>query len=142
MLDDRCPDMIVAMPTTASDTWVSLDEYRDAVLQDPVYRAAWDEMALARALGLAVVVRRGELGLSQTALARRAGMAQRQISRIEVGEDEPSLDVLLRLADALGLAIDISIRPQADTRRPAPRTAEGAIVETTDQLVIEVRPAR
>jgi len=84
---------------------------------------------------------RSEHGLTQTQLGRILGLDQSQVSRLECAEHVPSFDTLLRIADALGLAIDISIRPKAAARRPAPRAAEGAIVETTDQLVIEVRPA-
>jgi transcriptional regulator with XRE-family HTH domain len=42
--------------------------------------------------------------LSQNALARRAKVTQAYISELEAGSREPSLRVLRRLADALGVS--------------------------------------
>ena len=118
-----------------------LAEWHEEYLADPENRAQWYAGALAHALTLAIVRYRNEHGLTQTALGKRIGMPQAQISRIEAGGHTPSLDTLLRLADALGLEIDLSIRPRSEDRRPAPRARNGAIVETTDQLIVAIRPA-
>ncbi len=67
-------------------------------------------------------------------------MPQPQLARIEAGDHTPSTETLLRLADALGLEVELSIRPRSPGRRSAPAVGN-AVVETTDQLVIEVRPA-
>lgn len=120
----------------------SFADWHEPHLADPADREAWYATALAHALSLALVAHRTANGLTQTALGRRLGMPQAQVSRMEAGDHTPSLDTLQRVADALDLAIDISIRPQADARRPAPRVARGTIVETTDRLVITIRPAR
>ncbi|WP_328989310.1 helix-turn-helix domain-containing protein [Kribbella sp. NBC_01245] len=53
------------------------------------------------AFGQALYDRRTALGLSQTEVARRAAMSQRQISRIEAGDTVPTLPLLERLAEAL-----------------------------------------
>lgn len=70
---------------------------------------AYVEAGYAFALGQAVYDRRTELGLSQSELARRAGMTQPQISNIEGGDSVPTLPLLTRLAKALdaSLAIDL-----------------------------------
>ncbi|MFM7551321.1 MAG: helix-turn-helix transcriptional regulator [Actinomycetota bacterium] len=124
-----------------ADEWQAFGAWLEDQLADPAVRADWYADALPRAMALALIRHRSEHGLTQTQLGRILGLDQSQVSRLECAEHVPSFDTLLRIADALGLAIDISIRPKADARRPAPRAAEGAIVETTDQLVIEVRPA-
>jgi transcriptional regulator with XRE-family HTH domain len=49
--------------------------------------------------------RRTALGLSQTELAKAAGVHVRQIARYEAGEQEPGLSVAVALADALGISI-------------------------------------
>jgi len=124
-----------------ADEWQAFGAWLEDQLADPAVRADWYADALPRAMALALIRHRSEHGLTQTQLGRILGLDQSQVSRLECAEHVPSFDTLLRIADALGLAIDISIRPKAAARRPAPRAAEGAIVETTDQLVIEVRPA-
>ena len=50
--------------------------------------------------------RRRELRVTQAQLAEMVGTAQARISQIENGESEPSIDVLMRLARALGVTTD------------------------------------
>ncbi|AUG80169.1 transcriptional regulator [Kitasatospora sp. MMS16-BH015] len=71
--------------------------------------AAYVEAGYAFALGQAVYDRRTELGLSQSELARRAGMTQPQISNIEGGDSLPTLPLLTRLAKALDAALTIDL---------------------------------
>ncbi|WP_327428751.1 helix-turn-helix domain-containing protein [Streptomyces sp. NBC_01236] len=70
---------------------------------------AYAEAGYAFALGQAVYDRRAELGLSQTELARRAGMSQPQISNIEGGDSVPTLPLLTRLAKALDASLTIDL---------------------------------
>jgi transcriptional regulator with XRE-family HTH domain len=56
-----------------------------------------------RALGLAAATRRGELGLTQEALALRADLHQRWVSNVENGKRNPSYASLRRLATGLEL---------------------------------------
>jgi transcriptional regulator with XRE-family HTH domain len=49
--------------------------------------------------------RRADLGLSQGALARAAGVDTRQIRRYEAGEQQPLLSVAIAIADALGISV-------------------------------------
>jgi len=50
--------------------------------------------------------RRDELGMSQADLAGRVGIDARQIRRYEAGEVQPSLQVAVTLARALGISVD------------------------------------
>lgn len=70
---------------------------------------AYVEAGYAFALGQAVYNRRIELQLSQTELARRAGMTQPQISTIEGGDSVPTLPLLTRLAKALDASLSINL---------------------------------
>src|SRR5215210_7782279 len=54
---------------------------------------------------------RRRAGLTQRALARRAGTAQSVIARIENGTTSPAWVTLVRLLDAAGFALDSSLRP-------------------------------
>lgn len=58
---------------------------------------------VAGQLGDAVLVARDRTGLTQEALADRAGMHRNYVGGIERGERNPSLTQLVRLAAALGM---------------------------------------
>ena len=64
-------------------------------------------------LGKAVRERRLELGLTQVELARRSGMTQSQLSRLEAGGTEPTIRVLDRLAKALDASLSVKFVPHA-----------------------------
>lgn len=62
---------------------------------------------LREIVGTNIRLRRSELGLTQTAVAKACGVTHTQISYIENGKSDPSLALLAQLADAL------STNPQA-----------------------------
>ncbi|NUP45189.1 MAG: helix-turn-helix transcriptional regulator [Streptomyces sp.] len=76
---------------------------------------AYVEAGYAFALGQAVYDRRTELSLSQSELARRAGMTQPQISNIEGGDSVPTLPLLTRLAKALDASLTIDLDGDSST---------------------------
>ncbi|MEW2134980.1 helix-turn-helix transcriptional regulator [Streptomyces sp. NPDC005435] len=82
---------------------------RKAQNEQVVESPAYVEAGYAFALGQAVYDRRSELNLSQTELARRAGMSQPQISNIEGGDSVPTLPLLTRLAKALDASLTIDL---------------------------------
>lgn len=51
-------------------------------------------------------------GLSQRALARRAGTAQSVVARIELGATSPTTDTLGRLVEAAGFELRMSLVPR------------------------------
>ncbi|MCP3819582.1 helix-turn-helix domain-containing protein [Streptomyces sp. A3M-1-3] len=67
------------------------------------------EIRLAFDLGQAVYDRRTELGVSQSALAERAGMTQPQVSKLELGGTMPTLPLLARLAQAMDAALYLEL---------------------------------
>jgi transcriptional regulator with XRE-family HTH domain len=52
-----------------------------------------------------IKLRRSELGLSQTQLAKEAGISLRQLARYEAGEQQPVLSAAIALADALRISL-------------------------------------
>lgn len=64
-------------------------------------------------LGQAVHDRRRALGLSQTELARRAGITQTAVSRIEQADATPTIATLERLAKALDADLVVALAPHA-----------------------------
>jgi len=63
-----------------------------------------------RAFGAEVRAVRARKGMTQGGLAEQARMARSHLSQIEAGDVSPSLDVQVRIAQALGLTIDELLR--------------------------------
>ena len=106
---------------------------------DPEFRAEWERTALARAIALAVVGYRVRHGLSQTQLATQLGVRQPHVSRLEIGEHNPTPEMLQRLASKLGLRVVLEIAPSEDTSPPAPPgPVEHSEVVTADGVRILV----
>jgi len=89
-----------------------LADARQARMDRPEVAAVYEQTRLRYELAEAVRVRREELGWSQRQLAERAGMSQPGIARFEAGGTNPTLPLLERLAQALGLALNVSLGPQ------------------------------
>ncbi len=62
-------------------------------------------------LGEIVAKRRTELNLSQIQLAKSTGVSQADISRIECGKGNPTLDTLRKIFVALQLQMTLEARP-------------------------------
>ena len=82
-------------------------------LEDPAFRAEWERTALARAAANRIIAYRVEHHLSQTALARKLGVSQPAVARLELGEHEPTITTLSRLSQRLGIDFHIDITPTA-----------------------------
>jgi y4mF family transcriptional regulator len=61
-------------------------------------------------LGNKIRQRRELLGLLQPQLATLSGISTRTIQLVERGKGNPSLDTLLRLADPLGLQLELVLK--------------------------------
>ena len=90
----------------------SARQVRAEDLRDPEVRAEYERTALAHAVAMRVIKYRTEQGLSQSALARKLGMQQPAIARLEAGDHQPSLATLARLAAGLGMEFRIDITPE------------------------------
>lgn len=72
------------------------------------YEAIQPEMDVIRA----IVDARASQNLTQKELAERTGINQADISKIENGTRNPSLNLLKRLADGMGMALKIEFIPK------------------------------
>ena len=97
-----------------SQELVSFREVLAGDLKDPTFRAEWARTALARPVAIAIVRYRVDHKLSQTALAKRLGMRQPHIARLELGEHNPSVEMLQRLSAALGLRFIVDVAPAGE----------------------------
>lgn len=65
-----------------------------------------------------IVGRRNSLGLSQRQLAMEANVTQSYLAHLECGRRDPNIDMICRLADALGVTFAALLQPGAfHTRR-------------------------
>ncbi|MDR1076908.1 MAG: helix-turn-helix domain-containing protein [Xanthomonadaceae bacterium] len=64
-------------------------------------------MDIASQVGPALRALRGEIGISQEALADRAGLDRTYVSGIERGRRNPSVRSLQKVSDALGVTLDV-----------------------------------
>ena len=95
-----------------------LADARQVRMDRPEVAAAYEQTRLRYELAETVRLRREELGWSQRQLAERAGMSQPGVARFEAGGTTPTLPLLERLAQALGLTLNVSLqRPSADSAR-------------------------
>jgi len=94
----------------------SYEEYRDQLLADPESRRLYEEEAAKKELWLQLVEARQAAGLTQAQLAKRLGVAQAQVARLEKrGYDAYTLTSLRRYVHALGDHFTIEVKIQRTT---------------------------
>ena len=86
----------------------SYSEYRDkALLEDKALKEEYDALAPEYDLIQALIDARKSQNLTQKELSERTGITQADISRIENGTRNPSLNMIKRLADGMGMVLKL-----------------------------------
>jgi ribosome-binding protein aMBF1 (putative translation factor) len=80
-------------------------------LSDPAFRGEWDRTAVSRSLAMHLTAFRTQQNLSQRAMADLLRMSQPQVARIEAAEHNPDIETLSRIADAMGVELQLTIPP-------------------------------
>lgn len=106
------PDARTEFESIPEADLVSNDEVLARQLENPEFREIWERTALARAVALRIAAYRAEHDLSQAALARKLRMKQPAVARLEAGEHNPSVEMLLRLARGLDIEFLLDITPK------------------------------
>ncbi|MDD3338830.1 MAG: helix-turn-helix transcriptional regulator [Lachnospiraceae bacterium] len=90
----------------------SLDDVKKELMKDPEfakeYEAIQPEMNIIRA----IADTRISQNLTQKELAKRTGINQADISKLENGTRNPTLNLLKRLADGMGMVLKIEFVPK------------------------------
>ena len=81
-------------------------------LEDPEFRKEWNRTALARAVGIRLLRYRAKMGMTQGELAKKIGLKQPAVARLEAAEQNPTWETLARLSEALGLEFVVDIAPR------------------------------
>ncbi|MEV0028918.1 helix-turn-helix transcriptional regulator [Nocardia sp. NPDC050793] len=85
-------------------------EIRSEAMDRPGAGAAYEAARIRFELGAAVRARREALGMTQAELAERAGLKQPAVARFEAGGTMPTIPMLERYAEALGLRLEVRLR--------------------------------
>ena len=90
----------------------TFEDYKKQQIQDPElvreYEAIQPEMDVIRA----IVNARTSQNLTQNELAKRTGINQADISKLENGTRNPSVNLLKRLAEGMGMSLKIEFIPK------------------------------
>lgn len=90
----------------------TLDEYLEDQLQTDEFRKEWEDSQPEMDVIRAMVDARISQNLSQKELAERTGIDQADISKLENGTRNPSLKLLKRLADGMGMTLKLEFIPK------------------------------
>ena len=88
---------------------VSAEKVREMLAEDKEYRAEYDRLKPRYALVARLINARKEKNMTQAEMAARMGTNKSNISRLESGSYNPSLDFLIRAAASLDKRIEFSL---------------------------------
>lgn len=90
----------------------TFNDMLDKQMQDDEFRKEYEAIQPEMDVIRAIVDARNSQNLTQKELAERTGINQADISKIENGTRNPSLNLLKRLADGMGMTLKIEFVPK------------------------------
>ena len=102
----------------------SYREYKEKALKDPEVKAEYDSLEAEYDIIQAMIDARINQHMTQKDLSAKTGITQADISRIENGTRNPSLAMVKRLAEGLGMQLKLEL---------VPRTAKQWLLFTTQR---------
>ena len=105
--------------TTSTKTFDALSA--EEQLANPSFRAEWQRLAPAREFAATLLRYRAEHELSQRALAKKLGVSQPRVVKLESGEHNPEIDTIINAVRRLGIEFVLDVAPAS--RKPALVTA-------------------
>lgn len=91
---------------------MTLKEYKEKKMLDPEFAEAYVEMEPEMNVIRALIDARISQNMSQKELSERTGIAQTEISKLENGTRNPSIKLLQRLADGMGMVLTVTFTPK------------------------------
>lgn len=88
---------------------VSFEEVKADLLKDEKFKSEYERLRPRYEAIEQIVRARKEQNMTQEELARRIGTQKSNISRLESGNYNPSLDMLIKIAEALGRWLKIEL---------------------------------
>lgn len=91
-------------------------KYLNEQLQDEEFRDEYERLEPEFSIIQAVIDARNSSKMTQKELSERTGIAQSDISKLENGNSNPTINMLQRLAEGMGMTIKLQFIPK-QTRR-------------------------
>ena len=91
-------------------------EFLNEQLQDEEFRKEWEDIQPEMDVIRAMVDARISQNLTQKELAERTGINPADISKLENGTRNPSLKLLKRLADGMGMTLKLEFVPKTPAK--------------------------
>lgn len=91
-------------------------EFLKEQLQDDALKKEWEDIQPEMDVIRAIVDARISQNLTQKELAERTGINQADISKLENGTRNPSLKLLKRLADGMGMTLKLEFIPKSPAK--------------------------
>ena len=95
-----------------TDTMKTLKEFKEEQLNNEEFRSEYEAIQPELDVIRAIVNARTSQNLTQKELARRTGINQADISKLENGTRNPSINLLKRLADGMDMVLKIEFVPK------------------------------
>ena len=89
----------------------SYKKYKEKALENPEVKAEYDALGPEYDLIQAMIDARVNQNITQKELSARTGITQADISRIENGTRNPSLEMVKRIAAGLGMQLKLEFIP-------------------------------
>jgi len=93
-----------------SKAGVPFSVVREELMKDEAFKAEYEKLKPRYALISQIIEARAEQHMTQEELAMRIGTQKSNISRLESGTYNPSLDFIAKVARSLGKEVHIEIR--------------------------------
>lgn len=88
----------------------NFDVYLDEQMQDEEFRKEFDSLSPQYEIIKQIIKERATQHITQEELAKRTGLTQSNISRLESGNYNPTIEFLQKIASGLGKELHIEFR--------------------------------
>ncbi len=92
-----------------SKSGISFEEVKVDMLKDAEFRIEYEKLRPRYEAIEQIIRARKEQNITQAELAKRVGTQKSNISRLESGNYNPSLDFLIKIAESLGKKISVTL---------------------------------
>ncbi|MCC2877867.1 helix-turn-helix transcriptional regulator [Lachnoclostridium pacaense] len=89
---------------------ISFEQMKEDMLKDEEFKLEYEKLRPRYEAIAQIIVARKQQNMTQAELARRVGTQKSNISRLESGNYNPSLDFLSKVAESLGKSLNVQIK--------------------------------